>query len=152
MVLMSKETGPYNIDIVRDPSGNAIEIFERASASCATGGSKLMVDDRAAAEEFYKETFDVTIRTYYQSDTYDEVIIDYDNGPFHALYQPVNEEAAPKSIFPQTAIYTSNFDQVLAKIKKRGLGYREFDTPTQGLRIIFAQDPSGNAIEVISRN
>jgi predicted enzyme related to lactoylglutathione lyase len=152
MVLMSKETGPYNIVIVRDPSGNAIEIFERTSNGYAIGGSKLMVDDRAAAEAFYKEIFDVTTRTYYKSDTYDEVIVDYDSGPFHALYQPLNEEAVPKSIFPQTAIYTSNFDEVLAKIEKRGLGYREIDTHTKGLRIIFAKDPSGNAIEVISRN
>ncbi len=151
-VFMTKETGPYNIAIARDPSGNAVEIFGRANDGYAIGGSKLMVEDRAAAEEFYKEIFDVTSRTYYKTDTYDEVLVDYDSGPFHAFYQPLNEETAPKSMFPQTAIYTSKYDEVLAKIEKRGLGYRTVDTQTEGLRIIIAKDPSGNAIEIIGRN
>jgi len=151
-IFMTKETGPYNIAIARDPSGNAVEIFGREKGDYAVGGSKLMVDDRATAEEFYKEIFDVTTRQYYKSDTYDEVVVDYDGGPFHAYYQPLDEEAAPKSIFPQTAIYTSKFDEVMTKIEKRGLGYRVVDTPTEGLRIIIAKDPSGNAIEIISRN
>ncbi|HEB28896.1 MAG TPA: hypothetical protein ENI05_14260 [Porticoccus sp.] len=111
----------------------------------------MIVDDRVAAEAFYREIFDVTPRAYYKTDIYDEVIVDYDGGPFHAYYQPLNEESAPKSLFPQTTIYTSKFDEVLAKIVKRGLGYREIDTHTEGLRIIIAKDPSGNAIEIINR-
>lgn len=79
------------------------------------------------------------------------MLVDYDSGPFHAYYQSLDEEAAPKSKFPQTAIYTSKFDEVLAKIEKRGLGYRKVDTQTEGLRIIIAKDPAGNAIEIISQ-
>ncbi len=150
-IFMTKETGPFNVAIARDPSGNAVEIFGRDSAEYEVGGSKLMVDDRVAAEEFYKEILDATPRDYYKTSTYDEVIVSYGDGPFHALYQPLNEDPLPKSIFPQTAIYTTDFDGVLAKIEKRGLGYREVKTQTEGLRIIIAKDPAGNAIEIISR-
>ncbi|MGH1471086.1 MAG: VOC family protein [Cellvibrionaceae bacterium] len=150
-VFMTKETGPFNIAIARDPSGNAVEIFGRDNNQYAVGGSKLMVDDRVAAEEFYKDILDATPRDYYKTSTYDEVIVVYGDGPFHALYQPLNEAPLPKSRFPQTAIYTTDFDGVLAKIEKRGLGYREVKTQTEGLRIIIAKDTAGNAIEIISR-
>lgn len=151
-IFMTKDTGPFNIAIARDPSGNAVEIFGIEEGEYSVGGSKLMVDNREEAEAFYKEILGAQAREYYKTEAYDEVILTYGDGPFHALYQPLNEEPLPKSIFPQTAIYTSDFDNILARLDKRGLGYRHVETQTEGSRIIIAKDTAGNAIEFISRD
>ena len=50
-----------------------------------------------------------------------------------------------------TAFYTSEFDAVLKRLDEEGLGYRKVVTQTEGLRIVIAKDPAGNAIEIIAR-
>ncbi|GAB1258838.1 hypothetical protein NBRC116494_33400 [Aurantivibrio plasticivorans] len=137
------------VAITRDPSGNAVEIFGRKESKMSVGGSKLIVRDRKEAEAFYTEVFGATVLQYLDSPDYDEVLLTIGKGPFLALFQPLKEEPLAKSKFPQTAFYTTEFDAVVAKIEALGFGYRKVATQTEGLNIIIARDPSGNAIEII---
>jgi hypothetical protein len=50
------------------------------------------------------------------------------------------------------AIYTTDFDAVLQRVKEAGLGYRDVKTGTANMTIVVAKDPAGNAIEIIKRN
>lgn len=143
--------GTFKIVIARDPSGNAIEIFSRASQGYAVGGSKLIVDDRQKAEDFYVKVFDATPRQRYLTATYDEVIMAIGTGPFLGLFQPTAEAPLPKSQYPVVAFYTSDFDTVLARVIALGYGYRDVKTGPPGSRIIVAKDPAGNAVEIIRR-
>lgn len=147
--LPAAASGPYRIAIARDPSGNAIEIFARDSGAYAVGGAKLIVADRQKAEDFFVQVFGVKPVQRFNTATYDEVLLGFNQG-FVALFQPKNEDALPKSQFPVVAIYTTEFDGVLERIKQIGLGYREIKGP-KGSRIVITKDPSGNGVEIIAR-
>jgi predicted enzyme related to lactoylglutathione lyase len=148
--LSASESGTFKIAIARDPSGNAIEIFAREGKPMEVGGSKLIVDSRANAEKFYADVFGVKPLQRFQTAGYDEVLMSFGDGPWLALFEPKTEAALPKSRFALVAIYTQHFDSVLAKIKEHGLGFRDVKTSSER-RIIIAQDPAGNAIEIISQ-
>lgn len=149
--LSVSQSGPFKVAIARDPSGNAVEIFARENQEIAIGGSKLIVDDREKAEEFFTKVFDVKPLRRFKTPVYDEVLLGFGDGPWLALFEPKNEEALPKSRFPLVAIYTTQFDAVLERIKELGYGYREVATSRPDLRIVIAKDPAGNAIEIIRR-
>ena len=147
--LPASQSASFKIAIARDPSDNAVEILERAAAPIEVGGSKLIVDNRQKAEEFFTKAFNVKPIQRYQTAGYDEVLLGFGNGPWLALFEPKTEKPLPKSQFPLVAIYTTDFDGVLARIKDLGYGYRELKTSSAERRIIIAKDPAGNAIEVI---
>jgi len=149
--LPQAQSGTFKIAIARDPSGNAIEILSRQSGKLEVGGSKLMVADRAKAEEFFTKVFDAKPGQRFVTATYDEVLMNFGEGAFLALFQPKNEPPLPKSQFPVVAIYTSEFDTVRKRIEDAGLGYRDLKTSNPSTRIMIAKDPAGNAIEIISR-
>lgn len=149
--LPTTQSGPYKIAIARDPSGNAIEIFSRTTGKLEVGGSKLIVDDRQKAEEFYVRIFGAKPGQRYVTAGYDEVLMNFGAGPFLALFQPKTEAPLPKSQFPVVAIYTTEFDAVRKRIEEVGLGYRDVKTSRPTLRIMIAKDPAGNAVEIISR-
>ena len=146
------ENGP-KIVIARDPSGNAVEVYGVDGGEYKVGGSKLIVDDRPKAEAFYKHIFNAQSgQVYAAKGVYDEVLMDFQSGgTWLALFQPLAEDPLPKSRFPLTAFYTTDYDNVLARLEKEGYGYRTVATKTPGLRIVIARDPSGNAIEIIAR-
>jgi catechol 2,3-dioxygenase-like lactoylglutathione lyase family enzyme len=149
--LPSSESGPFKIAIARDPSGNAVEIMARAGRPLEIGGSKLIVDDREKAEQFFTTVFGVKPIQRFRTPAYDEVLLGFGDGPWLALFEPKNEAPLPKSQFPLVAIYTTEFDTVLERIKSLDYGYRELNTSTPNLRIAIAKDPAGNAIEIIRR-
>lgn len=149
--LPAAQSGPYRIAIARDPSGNAVEILARANQPAAVGGSKLIVDDRQKAEDFYARVFGVKPIQRYKAPAYDEVLMGFGTDVWLALFEPKNEAPLPKSQFPVVAIYTSEFDAVLERVKAEGLGYREIKTSRPDLRIVIAKDSSGNGVEIISR-
>jgi catechol 2,3-dioxygenase-like lactoylglutathione lyase family enzyme len=148
--LPAAQSGPFKIAIARDPSGNAIEILARDDKPVEVGGSKLIVDDRAKAEEWFAQVFDAKPGPRYVTAGYDEVLMLFGEGPFLALYQPKNEAPLPKSQFPVVAIYSRDFDNVLKRVQEIGLGYREVKTSSPNLRIVIAKDPAGNGVEIIS--
>jgi catechol 2,3-dioxygenase-like lactoylglutathione lyase family enzyme len=148
--LPAAQAGPYKIAIARDPAGNAIEIFSRAG-KLEVGGSKLIVSDRQKAEDFFTKVFGAKPGQRFQTPAYDEVLMNFGEGAFLALFQPKGEAPLPKSKYPVVAIYTKEFDTVLGRVKELALGYREVASSTPGRRIIIAQDPAGNAVEIIAR-
>ena len=135
--------GGVRLSIVKDPSGNAIEIVEVEGAP-AVLGARVIVEDRAEAEEWYLDVFGVEPDNRIVTDSFDEVFLKMGAGLFFALYEPKDEPALPKSNYPVVAIYTTDYDGVLERIKAHGLHVRE-----RGDRVAFARDPSGNVVEVI---
>lgn len=149
-LLQTGEGGP-RIVIARDPSGNAVEIYGR-EGEWEVGGSKLIVNDRHKAEAFYKKIFNAKSGQVFQAaGVYDEVLMGFATPTWLALFQPLAEKPLTKSRFALTAFYTTEFDAVIKRLDEEGLGYRKVATQTEGLRIVIAQDPAGNAIEIIAR-
>lgn len=149
--LPQSQSSTFKIAIATDPSGHAIEILERQGKPMEVGGSKLIVDDRQKAEEFYARIFNAKSGQRYKTAAYDEVLMQFGEGPFLALFQPLNEKPLAKSQYPVVAIYTSEFDAVLKRVTEAGLGFREVKSSNPGTKIIIAKDPAGNAVEIIRR-
>jgi catechol 2,3-dioxygenase-like lactoylglutathione lyase family enzyme len=147
--LPASQSATFKIAIARDPSDNAVEILSREGSAIEVGGSKLIVSSRQKAEEFFTKIFDVKPIQRYQTAAYDEVLLGFGDGPWLALFEPKNEAALPKSQFPLVAIYTTQFDSVLERVKQLGYGYRDVKTSSPDRRIIIAKDPAGNSIEII---
>jgi catechol 2,3-dioxygenase-like lactoylglutathione lyase family enzyme len=147
--LPQAQSSTFKIAIARDPSGNAIEILSREGKPFEVGGSKLIVDDRQKAEDFYVRIFGAKPGQRYVTPTYDEVLMGFGEGPFLALFQPKAEAPLPKSQSPVVAIYTKEFDAVLKRVTDAGLGYREVKSSSPTTRIIVAKDPAGNSVEII---
>ena len=148
--LPASASASMRIAIATDPSGNQIELLERANKPMEVGGSKLIVDNRQKAEDFYATVFGVKPMARYQTAAYDEVLMSFGSGAWLALFEPKAEAPLPKSQYPVVAIYTKEFDSVLSRIQALGLGYREVKTTALKARIIIAKDPAGNGVEVIS--
>ena len=139
-------TGGIRIAITHDPAGNGIELVEVPGAP-AIIGARLVVDNLEESEEFFSRVFNVQPRRRIRTATFDEVFIEFGDGPFVALYEVLNEEPLAKSWYPVVAIYSSDYDGVLERIKKGGLGVRE-----RGDRVLFANDPSGNVVEIVRQS
>lgn len=139
----ASEAGGVNTAIVHDPSGNGIELIETGGRA-TVAGARLIVNDRKAAEDFFVQIFDVTAGERIQTDSYDEVVMEFGDGMFVALFEPKDEDPLPKSEHPVVAIYTTTADDVLERLKAEGLGVQEF-----GGFMFLAKDPSGNVIEVV---
>jgi catechol 2,3-dioxygenase-like lactoylglutathione lyase family enzyme len=149
-MLDAAQTGALRIAIARDPSGNAIELVARPG-KWSVGGSKLIVNDRQKAEEFFTKLFNATPGQRFKTSTYDEVLMNLGEGPFLALFQPLTEPALAKSKYPVVAIYSSEFEAVVRRLAELGVGYRDVPTSRAGMRVIVTSDPAGNAIEIIRR-
>jgi catechol 2,3-dioxygenase-like lactoylglutathione lyase family enzyme len=150
--LPQAQSGTFKIAIARDPSGNAVEILSRPGSPAAVGGSKLIVSDREKAEDWFTRVFGAKVMQRYQTATYDEVLLTFggDNA-WLALFQPKNEAPLTKARAPVVAIYTTDFDNVIKRVNEAGLGTREIKSTQLDARIVIAQDPAGNAVEIISR-
>jgi catechol 2,3-dioxygenase-like lactoylglutathione lyase family enzyme len=149
-MLDAAQTGTLKVAIAKDPSGNAIELIARPG-KWTVGGSKLIVNDRQKAEEFYGKVFNATPGQRFKTPAYDEVLMSFGDGPILALFQPLAEPPLAKSKFPVVAIYSSEFEAVTRRLDELGVGHRDVQTSRPGQRIIVATDPAGNAIEIIRR-
>jgi catechol 2,3-dioxygenase-like lactoylglutathione lyase family enzyme len=149
--LPQSQSSTFKIAIATDPSGHAIEILERQGKAMEVGGAKLIVNDRQKAEDWYIRILNAKPGQRYKTAAYDEVLMGFGEGPFLALFQPLNEAPLAKSQYPVVAIYTNEFDAVLKRVTEAGLGYREVKSSNPGTKIIIAKDPAGNAVEIIRR-
>ena len=139
----ASEGGGVNTAIVHDPSGNGVELIETGGRA-AVAGARLIVSDRKEAEDFFVRIFDVTPGERIQTGDYDEVVLDFVDGMFVVLFEPKDEPPLPKSEHPTVAIYSTEADEVLERMKAEGLEIQEF-----GGFIFLAKDPSGNVIEIV---
>ena len=136
-------TGGIRIAIAHDPAGNGIELVESPGPP-RVAGARLIVDNLQEAEDFFIQVFNVKAGQRIKTDAFDEVFMQFGDGPFVALYEPLNEAPLAKSWYPVVAIYSTDYDAVLKRLKALGLGVRE-----RGGRVLFANDPSGNVVEVV---
>ena len=139
----ASEGGGVNTAIVHDPSGNGVELIETGGRA-SVAGARLIVSDRKEAEDFFVRIFDVTPGERIQTGDYDEVVLDFGDGMFVVLFEPKDEPPLPKSEHPTVAIYSTEADEVLERMKAEGLEIQEF-----GGFIFLAKDPSGNVIEIV---
>ena len=140
------DTGGLRIAIATDPSGNAVEIVDRADMP-AVGGSRLIVDDRQKAEEFFLRIFGETAVTpgqRFETEEFDEVVMDFGGEMFVALFEPKGVAPLPKSTHPVVAIYTTEIDAIIQRVKAEGFGYTEFRPG-----VFMVNDPSGNVVEIV---
>ena len=142
-LLSGEATGGVRLAIIRDPSGNAIELVEREGPP-AVGGARLIVSDRAQAEEFFVRIFGAEPGQRIETDTFDEVFMNVGDGMFVALFEPKGVAPLAKSENPVVAIYSTEFDVVLERVKAGGLRVRE-----RSAGMFLADDPSGNVVEVV---
>ena len=108
------------------------------------GGARLIVSDRAEAEEFFVRIFGAEPGQRIENDTFDEVFMDVGEGMFVALFEPKGIAPLAKSENPVVAIYSTEFDAVLERVKAGGLRVRE-----RSAGMFLADDPSGNVVEVV---
>ena len=139
-------TGGIRIAIAHDPAGNGIELVEVPGVPRVIG-ARLVVDNLEESEDFFERVFNVLPGRRIRTAAFDEVFLEFGDGPFVALYEVMNEEPLAKSWYPVVAIYSSDYDGVLERLKKGGLGVRE-----RGDRVLFANDPSGNVVEVVRQS
>ncbi len=105
------------------------------------------MDDRQKEEEFFVRIFGetgVAPGQRFETEAFDEVLMDFGGGMFVALFEPKGVAPLPKSEHPVVAIYSTEFDAVLQRVKAEGLGLREF-----GTGMFLATAPSGNVVEVV---
>ena len=138
--------GGIRIAIAHDPAGNGIELVEVPGVPRVIG-ARLVVDNLEESETFFERVFNVVPGRRIRTAAFDEVFLEFGDGPFVALYEVMNEEPLAKSWYPVVAIYSSDYDGVLERLKKGGLGVRE-----RGDRVLFANDPSGNVVEVVRQS
>ena len=127
-LLPTADTGGLRIAIATDPSGNAVEIIDRAGMP-GVGGSRLIVDDRQQTEEFFLRIFGETAVTpgqRFETEAFDEVVMDFGGEMFVALFEPKGVAPLPKSTHPVVAIYTTEIDAVIQRVEAAGFGYTEF--------------------------
>ena len=142
----STDTGGLRIAIATDPSGHVVELVDRAHIP-AVGGSRLIVDDRQKAEEFFLRIFGETAVTpgqRFETEAFDEVVMDFGGKMFVALFEPKGVAPLPKSTYPIVAIYTTELDAVMQRVEAEGFGYTKF-----GPGVFFVNDPSGNVVEIV---
>ncbi|MEH6559243.1 MAG: VOC family protein [Oceanicoccus sp.] len=136
------------IAFTKDPAGNVVEIISKNIGSTVISGSKLNVENRQQAEDFYARVFSVVPLMYFEKKgDYDEVLMDFGTGPFLALFESKTEAPLAKSKFPVVAITTTDYNAVIARLKLEGLPTKELEPG----KLILANDPSGNVIEIIRR-
>lgn len=136
------------IAFTKDPAGNVVEIISKNAGATVISGSKLNVDNRQQAEDFYSRIFSVVPLMYFEKEgDYDEVLMNFGAGPFLALFESKTEPPLPKSKFPVVAITTTDYNQVIARLKLEGLPTKELEPGN----LMLANDPSGNVIEIIRR-
>lgn len=145
LLLPTSDTGGVRIAIATDPSGNAIEVVDRPGEP-GVAGSRLIVDDRQKAEEFFLRVFGSGVKPgqRFETDAFDEVLLDFGEGMFVALFEPKGVAPLEKSDHPVVAIYTTEFDAVIERVKAEGHGYLEWRP-----HVYFADDPSGNVVEIV---
>jgi predicted enzyme related to lactoylglutathione lyase len=123
------------------------------------GAAKLIVSDLPATQKFYEQMFGMKQTRFYSApDVYDEPIMRFGGsetgGASIALFNPHQKAEAPlkKSMYPVVLVYTPDFDAVVQRIEAAKHPVRRLSPQESGtFKIAIARDPSGNAVEILSR-
>jgi len=117
------------------------------------GAVKLIVGDVKQNQAYFEQMFGMKeIDHYSDQSIYDEPIMAFDEGAHLALFSPKQEPPLKKSAFPVALIYTPDLEVLVKRMQDAKFPVRMLDAAQTGaMRIAIAQDPSGNAIEILAR-
>jgi len=117
------------------------------------GAVKLIVGDAKENQTYFEQMFGMKEIDHYRDQSiYDEPIMAFDEGAHLALFSPKQEPPLKKSAFPVALIYTPDLEALVKRMHDAKFPVRMLDaTQTGAMRIAIAQDPSGNAIEILAR-
>jgi predicted enzyme related to lactoylglutathione lyase len=116
------------------------------------GAVKLIIDDVKENQVFFEQMFGMKEIDHYSDAAYDEPIMGFDDGAHLALFAPKQEAPLKKSAYPVALFYTPDLDALVKRIQDAKHPVRMLDAAQTGtLKIAIAQDPSGNAIELVAR-
>jgi len=116
------------------------------------GAVKLIIGDVKENQTYFEHMFGMKEIDRYSDQLYDEPIMAFDEGAHLALFSPKQEPPLKKSAFPVALIYTPDLDVLVKRMQDANFPVRMLDAAQTGaMRIAIAQDPSGNAIEILAR-
>jgi catechol 2,3-dioxygenase-like lactoylglutathione lyase family enzyme len=126
----------------------------QASQPHSIGAVKLIIGDVKDNQAYFEQMFGMKeVNHYSAKDLYDEPIMGFEDGARLALFSPKAEAPLRKSQYPVALIYTPDLDAVVKRLKDAGNPVQRLDAAaTAPLQIAIARDPSGNAIELVSRS
>ena len=117
------------------------------------GAAKLIIGGVKPNQTYYEQMFGMKEVDHYSDPAlYDEPIMGFEDGARLALFSPKAEAPLKKSMFPVALIYTPDWDALIKRLQDAKYPVEKLDPAKSGtLKIAIARDPSGNAIELISR-
>jgi catechol 2,3-dioxygenase-like lactoylglutathione lyase family enzyme len=125
---------------------------EHSEMPTTVGAAKLIIGDVKPNQAFYEQMFGMKEVAHYQSKDYDEPIVGFEDGARLALFSPLGEAPLKKSQYPVALLYTPDLDGVVKRLQDAKSAVQRLDTAQAGMpQIAIARDPSGNAIELVSR-
>jgi catechol 2,3-dioxygenase-like lactoylglutathione lyase family enzyme len=117
------------------------------------GAVKLIIGDVKENQTYFEHTFGMKEVDHYSDKAlYDEPIMGFDEGAHLALFSPRQEPQLKKSAFPVALIYTPDLEGLVIRMRDAKYPVHMLDAAQSGpFKIAIAQDPSGNAIELLAR-
>jgi catechol 2,3-dioxygenase-like lactoylglutathione lyase family enzyme len=116
------------------------------------GAVKLIIGDVKENQFYFEQLFGMKEIDHYRDAAYDEPIMGFDDGAHLALFSPKQEPPLKKSAYPVALFYTPDLDAVVKRMLDAKHPVRMLDAAQTGtLKIAIAQDPSGNALELVAR-
>jgi len=117
------------------------------------GAAKLIIGGVEQNQTYYERMFGMKEVDHYSDPAlYDEPIMGFEDGARLALFSPKEDGPLKKSMFPVAVIYTPEWDALITRLQDAKHPVEKLDPAKSGtFKIAIARDPSGNAIELISR-
>jgi catechol-2,3-dioxygenase len=117
------------------------------------GAVKLIIGDAKQNQAYFEQMFGMKELDHYSDPSiYDEPIMAFEEGAHLALFSPKQEPPLKKSAFPVALLYTPDLAALVKRMQEASFPVRMLDAAQTGaMRIAIAQDPSGNAIEILAR-
>jgi catechol 2,3-dioxygenase-like lactoylglutathione lyase family enzyme len=140
--------------------GTAAISQEQANAPAAAimqlnriGAAKLIIGDVPKNKAYYEQMFGMREVDHFSDPAlYDEPIMGFEDGARLALFSPKAEAPIKKSVFPVALVYTPEWDALIRRMQDANYPVQKLDAAQSGnLEIAIARDPSGNALELLSR-
>jgi catechol 2,3-dioxygenase-like lactoylglutathione lyase family enzyme len=117
------------------------------------GAAKLIIGDVPKNKAYYEQMFGMREVDHFSDPAlYDEPIMGFEEGARLALFSPKAEAPIKKSVFPVALVYTPEWDALIRRMQDANYPVQKLDAAQSGnLEIAIARDPSGNALELLSR-
>jgi catechol 2,3-dioxygenase-like lactoylglutathione lyase family enzyme len=116
------------------------------------GAVKLIIGDVRENQSYFQQMLGMKEIDHYRDAAYDEPIMGFDDGAHLALFSPKLEPPLKKSAYPVALFYAPDLDALVKRLQDAKHPVHMLDAAQTGtLKIAIAQDPSGNALELVAR-